>query len=208
MSTQDELRELFGEDFFDRKDARESRQNWHELCVCGHIDRLHAVGIGGRYVTAEPKTVMLQGEEWTHLVVFGGCIGAMRLRNYEENATVSDHERRITTLTIRPTCPCDRFRKVAKVDRPNRYFNQRLPRDLTDQSRHPFQLGIRAFSTHLSKRRAALSDPSWATAEFARRFEWLPSERVCGISKCTTVDGVFPVFVHDDRSELRCPAHR
>jgi len=208
MGTLDELRDQFGDDFFTRTTAAQPTQNWHTLCVCGHLDRYHATATGGGYVVPEPTTIALRGETWTQVVVFTGCVGALRSRTFDAETVTSDREKLITTQTIHPTCPCIEFRPVARIDRPNRFCNQRMPTDLTDQARHPFQVGLRAFTTHLSRRRAALSDPSWADREFERRFVWLDGKRVCGISKCTETDGVFPVFVDGDHSELRCPKHR
>jgi hypothetical protein len=212
MGTLDELRSTLGADFFDRPSptSRAGLANWHDICECGHIDRYHSPTVGGAYVLPEPGAAVIRGETWTKLVVFHGCRGALATRNFETESTATDRELMTVTLTVTPTCPCEEMRPVAKVDRPNRYFNQRIPLDRGDLTRHPFQVGVKAFAKHLSKRRAALADPAWATAEFDRRFTWLPGARVCGISKCTKTDGVLPIYVSDvdGRSELRCPTHR
>jgi hypothetical protein len=133
----------------------------------------------------------------------------IRFRKFErETPTDADREARTGVLRVNPTCPCVTFQPVARVDRPNRYFCQRMPLDRSDPMRHPFIIGMKAFATHLSRRKDAAADPAWADAEFDRRFTWLDGVRVCGLAKCTTTDGVWPVFVGGDRSELRCAAHR
>jgi hypothetical protein len=210
MGTLDELRATLGDDFFTRpaRTSAEARVNWQSICCCGHLGRYHSETVGGSYVLPAPGTRVNQGVTYTQVVLLHGCRGALATRGFETDTSATNHETAVITLTVNPTCPCTEFRPVAKVDRPNRYFNQRMPLDLTDITRHPFQVGVKAFAKHLSKRRAALADPSWATAEFDRRFTWLPGARVCGISKCTKTDGVLPMFVHLDRSELRCAEHR
>jgi hypothetical protein len=60
----------------------------------------------------------------------------------------------------------------------------------------------------LSKRRAAQSNPAWAEQELERRFSWIEGARVCGISRCRETADVWPVFINEDQSELRCAAHR
>jgi len=208
-----ELKDALGDDYFDRERQPYTKHRWFEICVCGHLDKYHSPSIGGGYVLKESHP-MRQGprtdpDGWTARYLFHGCVGAVAARGLEATTLAIDHEARTSTETLLPTCPCEEFRPIAKVDRPNRYFNQRIPlSDRLSLATHPFTVGVRAFTTHLSRRRAALSDPAWATAEFARRFVWLDGKRVCGISKCTETDGVFPVFVHEDRSELRCPKHR
>jgi hypothetical protein len=110
----------------------------------------------------------------------------------------------VMTTTVHPTCPCTEMRPIAKVDRPNRYFNQRL------NDRHPFLVGVQAFTTHLSRRKAALDDPDWPAAEFDRRFIWIPEAQRCSISGCkATGDDVLPAYVNGDRdSAMRCSKHR
>jgi hypothetical protein len=150
---------------------------------------------------------------WTHTQELDGCIGAMVKGGYEERPERDEKSHTVVNHVV-PTCPCTEFRPLAKVNRPNRTFNQRMPLDRSDHARHPFIVGVRAFTTHLSKRKAADPErggtPEWATAEFIRRFTWVDRARVCGISRCTKSDGdVWPCYVSDDgRSELRCGAHR
>jgi hypothetical protein len=185
---------------------------WQPLCVCGHLQRHHAPSIGGTFELFDPtEKAMPDGRRFVHIQIAEGCRGAMvnRGQSTVQDDTDSTGDPITRTETFLATCPCDDFREVAKVDRPNRYFNQRIPLDRTDAVRHPFQIGIRAFSTFLSRRRRALSDPAWAAAEFDRRFQW--TARRCEISSCTATDDVWPVFVSGNRSglsELRCPAHR
>ena len=208
MGTLDELRTTLGADFFTTpaRTGVETRISWQPLCVCGHLAKYHSATIGGAYVLPDPGMAINRGVTYTKQILFNGCRGALALRDFETETTTTDHENALITQTIVPTCPCDEFREVAQVDRPNRYFNQRVPADL-DPDRHPFLIGLRAFAKHLSKRRAALADPSWADREFDRRFTW-SENRVCSISKCKETDGVLPAFVTGDRSELRCPKHR
>jgi hypothetical protein len=208
MGTLDELRATLGEDFFTQpsRTSAENRVSWQPLCVCGHLTKYHSPTVGGEYVLPTTHSPANRAASYTTVVVFNGCKGPIALRNFETETIDTDHETMVTTQTLVPTCPCDEFREVAKVDRPNRFFNQRLPDDRKDANRHPFLIGLRAFSKHLAKRKAAQTDAEWATAEFDRRFEW--TARICGISKCRETDGVLPTFVTDDRSELRCPKHR
>lgn len=218
MGTIDELRASFGPDFFSPENDREQHHNWLALCVCGHTARYHSpsTGDGASYRVSETSTTLSprDGAEWTNLTVFDGCVGALKPRGFEEITNDRDEDTHTVTARIHPTCPCTEFRPVAQVDRPNRFFNQRMPRadNRPDPARHPFQVGCRALRTHLSKRKAAQKDPAWADREFDRRFGWLPDARVCGISRCTETDDVWPVFVDtdraSDRSELRCAKHR
>lgn len=209
MGTLDDIKAVLGEDFFDRKTERRPIHVWNELCVCGHLDRFHAPAIGGSYRIPQPQTGTDRPQSVTRTMVFGGCLGAVRPRGFEELTQTANDDVTVITFRINPTCPCEEFRPVAKVDRPNRYFCQRIPAD-RDSDRHPFVIGLRAFSTHLGKRKAAETDPGWPAAEFDRRFQWIEGARVCGQPKCKATDGVLPVFLGatGDRSELRCPKHR
>jgi hypothetical protein len=204
----DEFRASFGEDFFDRKSPHAHGMNWRELCICGHLDRYHSPSIGGGYVLKDPWTVAFRGETINVTAAFFGCVGALKPRGFEEITETADREAMTKIERINPTCPCDDFRAVAMVDRPNRFFNQRMPTDRVDPDRHPFQTGVRAFMTHLSRRKQAMADPSWFEAELDRRFTWTEGKRICATVKCTETDDVFPVFVDGERSELRCSKHR
>ena len=210
MGILDDFKASFGEDALAPAGNRSGDSNWHELCTCGHLDRFHPDTIGGTIPVADPvEKTWPGGEEGAVVTVLNGCVGALPPRGFEYETVTFNREVFTQTITRHPTCPCTEFRGVARVDRPNRYFCQRMPKDREDQLRHPFQAGIRAFSTHLGKRKAAQSNPDWATAEFDRRFTWLPDARVCSLSKCNATADVWPVFVDaDDRSELRCPKHR
>jgi len=215
MGIVDELKASFGNDFFDpRPSGRRIPHNWTELCVCGHLDRFHSTSSGGIYQVPEPKTSVQRGEEWTVTVIFDGCVGAAQARGNDDITWTSDRDALTNVGRVNPTCPCTAFRAVAKVDRPNRMFNQRMPADPTDRTRHPFLVGCRALLTFLSGRKAADPDrggkPEWATAEFDRRFTWIEAARVCSISRCTeTGDDVWPCFVDGEAlSELRCGSHR
>jgi hypothetical protein len=208
MGISDELKDSFGQDFFTRKRSITEQHNWTTICVCGHTRHYHGREIGGDYRVPEPTPRRIGGQMITVQTVLDGCRGAMPGRGFETETEVADYEALTMTTVIHPTCPCREFRPVADIDRPNRYFNQRLPVDRHDRDRHPFLTGLRAFSTHLSKRRAALSNPAWAEQELERRFAWIDGARVCGISRCRETDDVWPVFVNEDQSELRCAAHR
>ena len=162
--------------------------------MCGHIAKFHAESIGGEYRTPETRVQRISGQEVTVTTSFDGCVGAMPSRSFETETQTVNREALTMTTVINPTCPCTDFRPIANIDRPNRYWNQRLPMDRNDRERHPFLVGLRAFSTHLSKRRAALSDPAWAEAELERRFTWIDGKRVCGLSRCTETADVWPVL--------------
>jgi hypothetical protein len=208
VGTLDEITASFGPEFFRPASERVTKHNWLELCVCGHTERHHSPSIGGSFLVPENSSKIVGGEMATVAVAFHGCNGALPVRGFERETSVFNKEARVLTMTLMATCPCKSFRPVAKVDRPNRYWNQRMP-TTRDRERHPFMVGCRAFATFLSRRRRALSDPAWAAAEFDRRFVWLDGKRHCSISKCRSTDDVWPVFVNNDLlSELRCPAHR
>lgn len=205
----EELRESFGEDALNRATERTVVANWHELCVCGHLDRYHSPSIGGSFDLPAPRTSTIRDVEITTTHLFDGCAGAMPARGFETRTQTVDRDTGQATVTVHSTCPCPAFRPVARVDRPNRYFNQRVPADRSDPFRHPFPTGVRAFTTHLSRRRAAQASPDWATAEFDRRFTWIEGKRVCSLTHCTATVNVWPVFVdRADTSDLRCPKHR
>jgi hypothetical protein len=211
MGTLDALRATFGEDSLHPETEREPVHRWNELCVCGHIDRYHSPATGGTYRVPEPFSKRFGSEEGTVTTAFYGCVGALKVRGFEEmTATDVDREAMTMVQRINPTCPCEDFRPVAKVDRPNRYFNQRMPKDPSDPLRHPLLVGIRAFTTFLHGRTAAKKDPKWAEREFDRRFVWDDAKRVCSMSRCKeTGDEVWPGFVNGDGlSELRCGSHR
>jgi hypothetical protein len=206
VGTLDELRAMLG-DNLGRPAEPPARNNWIALCCCGHLSRYHSEDAGGEYQLPPDGTTVVRGEEWTTAHRFTGCVGAVMARGLDEATVTNNPSTHVVTRVVNPTCPCTEFRPVAKVDRPNRYWNQRMPApDNRSLGTHPLIIGIRAFTTHLSRRKPALADPTWADREFERRFVW--TDRVCGISKCTKVDDVWPVFVSDDRSELRCAAHR
>lgn len=190
--------------------AAEARHNWAKLCVCGHLDRYHSPTVGGLYVLPAPFVKSNRaGVDYTLSTLFHGCVGALKRRNADHATVTTDTDAHTVTTTIHATCPCEEFRPVARVDRPNRYFNQQLPIDREDPARHPFNTGVRAFTTHLSRRKAATADPEWAAAELERRFTWLDGARECSLSHCLELADVWPVFVNGDGlSELRCPAHR
>jgi len=184
---------------------------WHAVCVCGHLQKHHSEDVGGLFeLQPVEERELTDGRKFVFEQRFTGCRGAMVSKGVE--TIVEEHtetEELLTrTETFLATCPCEEFREVARVDRPNRYWNQRIPVNRDDGVRHPMSVGIRAFVTFLSRRRAALADPAWATTEFKRRFEW--GTRRCQISGCTADgDGVWPAFVTDEGlSELRCAAHR
>jgi len=211
VGTLDDFRASFGETALDRPPDRQPTNVWNDLCCCGHLARYHDPSIGGIFPLKEPYEQSIGGAPVLITTLMDGCVGALRARGFQERTVEQiDRAARTQVERINVTCPCAEFRKVAEVDRPNRYFNQRMPMALNDPLRHPFSVGIRAFRTHLSRRRMALSDPTWAEAEFDRRFLWDEDARVCGISKCTNMgDGVWPQFVRDDgTTELRCAAHR
>jgi hypothetical protein len=214
MSILDEITASFGPDALKPSGTREIYDRWCQVCTCGHLDVHHSESVGGGYQPITGTTRAPDGgPEWDRVQQLNGCVGAMVKGGYEEHPE-SIAESRVVVMHVTPTCPCVKFQPLAKVNRPNRAFNQRMPVNRSDHSRHPFITGIRAFTTHLSKRKAADPErggsPEWATAEFSRRFTWLDGARVCGISRCTKSDGdVWPCFVSDDgRSELRCGAHR
>jgi hypothetical protein len=209
MGIRDEMERAFGDDFFNPTARQESHHNWQELCSCGHLGRYHAETIGGIYRIPPVRTQTVGGETVSVTTEFTGCVGALPVRGFETETMTVDREAHTIVNRINVTCPCSRFTPVARIDRPNRYFNQRMPRDREDASRHPMVVGVRAFMTHLSKRRAGLADPTWPDREFDRRFQWLDGARVCAISKCQEGADVWPVFATADGfSELRCPAHR
>jgi hypothetical protein len=208
MGISDELRDSFGQDFFNRSRPRTEQHNWAPVCVCGHLARYHGPAVGGEYQVPAPEPRSIGGQQIIVQTVLDGCLGAMPGRGFEVATETIDHEAMTRTTLLNPTCPCTEFREIANVDRPNRYFNQRLPVDRDDRERHPFLVGLRAFSTHLSKRRAALSNPAWAEQELERRFAWIEGKRVCGLSRCRETDDVWPVLIDGELSELRCAAHR
>jgi hypothetical protein len=208
MGISDEVKNSFGQDFFTRKRERAGYHNWFKICVCGHLDRYHGESIGGAYHVPAPFPRNIGGLEVTVSAILDGCVGAMPDRGFQTETKSMDREAQTQTTVVHPTCPCVEFRPIADIDRPNRYWNQRLPIDRKDHGRHPFLTGLRAFSTHLSKRRAALSNPAWAEQELERRFAWVDGARVCGISRCRETADVWPVFIDEEQSELRCAAHR
>lgn len=211
MGTLDDIRSQFGEVTLS---AREVKHNWADLCVCGHLDRYHSPTVGGAYpVLPDENVTTHSGLTVTRKHLFHGCVGALKRRDQEHVTFDPSAGPGLQTFTINPTCPCTELRPAAKVDRPNRYFNQQVPRSATvvDQTRHPFMVGISAFYTHLSRRRAATADPTWADAEFERRFVWIEETRRCSISTCrsTVPTDVWPTFVNGEQlSELRCGLHR
>jgi hypothetical protein len=203
MGTLDSLRAAYGDDFDGGGRAPTGRHTWEQICTCGHLLKYHSQSTGGSYQTVNGET-QFRGETVKLATEFGGCIGAMPTRGQETETKRMDREAMVLTTVLHPTCPCTEARPIVNVDRPNRFFNQRV------LDRHPFLVGIGAFAKHLSKRKAALEDPEWATAEFDRRFTWIDGSRICSMSRCTTSDEtVLPVYVNDARhSELRCARHR
>jgi len=212
VGTLDDLQADFGDRAFEPVGGPRPKHRWYELCTCGHLGKHHSPTVGGSYRIKEPYPKhMGGGKTATITTVFDGCVGAARTPRTDAIVTESiDREAGTMVERIITTCPCVKFQPIVSVDRPNQFFCQRIPRggDREDPLRHPFVIGIRAFRTYLSKRKDAIADPDWVTAEFDRRFTWLDGARRCGLSKCTTTDGVWPVYVDGDRSELRCAQHR
>jgi hypothetical protein len=209
MGTLDAIRAGYGKSFDEIGGREASRHNWQEVCVCGHTGRYHAESIGGSYSTAVHEgTREFRGRSFRMVAEFGGCVGAVHVYGRETETRRVDDETGVMTTVIQPTCPCTDFRPVARVDRPNRMFCQRV------NDRHPFLTGVRALATHLSRRKAADpdrgGDPVWADAEFDRRFTWIPEAQRCSISSCkATGDDVLPAYVNGDRdSAMRCARHR
>ena len=207
MGISDDVRRL-GPDFLSPARDRLVNHNWRELCVCGHLDRYHSESTGGAYQLPATVTKTRLGEQVTVSYAFVGCVGAVMPRGMDDIAWTNDRETHTDVGRIVPTCPCEEFRPVAKVDRPNRMFNQRMPKDRESMERHPFQVGVRALITFLNGRVAAETDPDWVDQELDRRFLWIDGRRVCGMSRCKETDDVWPVFVDGERSELRCGPHR
>jgi len=212
MGTLDDLTNSFGPDALKpRPGSGRGAPSWHGLCVCGHLQRFHSTDVDGTFRMREGfESTFPDGSRMVTSHVFHGCRGSMVSKGQETVTEVKDEtaDPMTTVVTFLATCPCPEFREIAKVDRPNRYFNQRVPTDWEDPLRHPLIIGIRAFNTFLSHRRRALSDPTWAAAEFDRRFEW--THRRCALSRCEVAgDGVWPVYLNPEMDiELRCAAHR
>lgn len=217
MGTMDELRAYLGDDL-GRGDATErtDRIRWVQVCVCGHLSTAHSPSIGGDFpLPTEPREFTAGGAPIREIQTMDGCAGEMPNKAFERftKTTETVDDVLLSTVTVNATCPCPEMRAIAMVDRPHRYFNQKRPADRADPARHPFMVGLRAYRTRIGKlKRANPLDhgdgEAWADAEFDRRFQWLTGKRVCGISACKVTDDVWPVFVHDDRSELRCAKHR
>lgn len=201
------FRDLLGDDL--GEPARSSRpERWFALCVCGHIDRFHSDSIGGSYEVRPPEERVYDGVTEKMVQTFDGCRGAMLNRDQELFTSTVDAATRTTTQRLTVTCPCERLRPVADVDRPGRFFSQKVPANPADRARHPFVVGVRAYHKRLAKFRAAQADPTWADAEFDRRFTWR-AKRHCGLPSCRKTDDLLPVFVNAELlSELRCPKHR
>src|SRR4051812_23150229 len=121
MGTLSEIRASFGDDFFAPSATAAMKHNWAELCVCGHLDRYHSVSTGGTYQPAVPDETRAnsRGEEWQFVTRVDGCVGAMRSRNVDRETVTRNPETRTEVTLVHPTCPCEEFRPVAKVDRPN-----------------------------------------------------------------------------------------
>lgn len=209
MGTLDSIKAILGEDLGEpepRDTTDRGRHNWQELCVCGHLGRWHAPVVGGSFEFRLTET-RFRGETVRVIHQFEGCQGAMPSRNFETETMTADHDKMTLTVVHNCTCPCTEFRPVVRVDRPNRFFNQRVHPD-----RHPFAVGVRAFTKHLSKRKGALEDETgtWVGLEFDRRFVWIPEAQKCSISNCKVKgEDCFPAYVNDDRhSEMRCGKHR
>jgi hypothetical protein len=208
-----DLYQLLGPDLGHAESTqRADRSRWVEVCVCGHLKTAHGPGNGGDYPYPEVEESTARGKPTRRITRLDGCCGAMRPRwldQWSDDPATVDGVL-VVTRTITVTCPCTTFRPVLRADRPFRFFNQRRPTgaDRADPARHPLVVGLRAYRRRLGKlKRAQVSEvgEAWANEEFDRRVQW--TARVC--SECKTTDDVWPVFVNaDDRSELRCPAHR
>jgi hypothetical protein len=211
----DDLKRLLGPDLgrTDGPPERPGQQRWTTVCVCGHLDVAHAPGIGGTLVVREPEEKISSNRAIRIVEAAVGCTGEMPSRWFERFSDAPGEtvdEVMIINRTVNATCPCTKFRAVARVDRPSRFFNQRRPADRSDHHRHPLAVGMRALHTRLLKlKRARLSELGevWAAEEFDRRFRWIEDARVC--SECPETDDVWPCYVDDrDTSEMRCAQHR
>jgi len=207
MGTIDELRDSLGDDFFLPRADRPEAHAWHELCPCGHLRKAHSPDISGTYRLFPSREVTRGRETYTETQVMHGCNGALAARGFDKLTPFMDRDAHTITSTVNVTCPCTEFRAVARVDRPNRMFNQKTAIG-QGYGRHPFQLGMKALRTFLGNRKAAQTNPTWADEEFDRRFEWLPGKRRCAISRCEETEDVWACYINDETSELRCAAHR
>lgn len=209
MGTLDEFRRAYGNDLGRPSEIDYDRgKNWLELCVCGHVSRYHPTTAGGRWNVPPVAKRVIRETEVTVIQVSQGCCGAMPPRNFEGEVTDVNFDTNVMTITHVATCPCRELRPIANVDRPNRYFNQRI-----NPERHPFAVGVRAFTTHLTRLKSVrqAKDPeAMSETVFDRRFVWIEGQRRCSISSCKAQgEGVLPCFVNDElHSEMRCEKHR
>lgn len=207
MDINEQMASMFGEDWGRPSEATVSRRtNWERLCCCGHLERHHPAAFGGLYTPPADGEMTFRGTTVKIVHVTEGCRGAMPASGFELEIHTMDREAGVQTVTWSATCPCREFRPVATVDRPNRYFNQRV---LADRP-HAFATGLRAFRTFLNGCKFAKLDPDWPAAEMVRRFVWIDGAQRCSLSRCKTVgDTVFPTYINAIMdSGMRCEKHR
>jgi hypothetical protein len=168
----------------DLSSAADRQSRWIEICVCGHERTMHGPGNGGEY----------GGVDWGKTV--DGCAGPPPERGRPLRRIQADG-----MAHVDPTCPCMMHRPVAEVDRPARYFRQKV---WTRDRVHPLVRGMRAMTTRLDRSKRYLGQ---GAEEAARRFRWLDDARECRV--CGKRDGtVWPCYVNDQRlSQMRCSNH-
>lgn len=183
MGLKDQIAQLIAEGGGHPDGDRGTR--WARICVCGHAEEYHGPAIGGTY----------GGKEWGH--TSKGCMGAVPGRDHPRPGLTDDK-----LLDNVPTCPCPEFRPVAMIDRPGRYFRQRV---WTRDRVHPMIRGLKAQHTRLANSKAY---GDCADEEAERRLRWLDGARKCRVCDWTG-DDVWPSYVNEGRlSQMRCEEHR
>lgn len=159
------------------------KEVWQPICVCGHIEGYHAPEIGGSFLDKVNGAFKVEG-----------CRGAIPNRGVEpKRIALGDY-------LYTATCPCQKMRPVADVDRSGRTFRQKV---YTQDFVHPFMRGMKALHTWVHGMKG-IKDPD---AEFERRLVMREAAQVCAVCgfKGATVLPAFSTKQRD--SEMRCKDH-
>lgn len=192
---------------------------WAKVCVCGHVEAKHSEKIGGTHphVEVSPHT---QGQE----TVLEGCGGEPRAKNVDAVTFrgMEDREgldRPVKVFEIPTTCPCHKFRPVLEAYDPRfRWAQRRAPRRHDgsrdpDYVKHAVFRGVKATFTGIQNLKMVQnSDISeeekteLAGRMLEERIQWI--DRRCWAKGCDETEDVWPVYLEDDHSEMRCQVHR
>jgi hypothetical protein len=170
------IEDHYAEHGISSEEQEAKKHRWVPLCVCGHTSEYHS-------------------GEGQHM----DCRGAMPNRGDRDRVKYDPK----LGLVYPPTCPCRQMRAAAEVDRPGRYFRQKV---WTRDDVHPMVRGMKAMRTRIGSLKTTKDPDPDPDAAFAQRIRRLEGWR-CAI--CGDETDAIAMYVSSNRqSQMRCPRHQ